>query len=196
MDPFFSKAVNLLCEKQVIALPTDTVYGLAARADSVDAIQKLQALKKRPENKAFLILYGSLEEAQRDAFFPEMAWTIAQRYWPGPLTMVLPLKAEHRLVLGCYDLENQTVAIRIPGPSVVSSLLKEVSFPLAVPSANRAGEKTPTCFEEVCRHFDQEDLWVMPGEIAKEAQPSTLISITNNNQIVVLRQGPVDPFLI
>ena len=137
------KAARLLADGGLVAIPTETVYGLAARADSARAVAGIYAAKGRPDFNPLIVHVASLEQAQTLAEFDERALDLVERFWPGPLTLVLPLR-EGAPVAGAVTAGLPTIALRQPAHRVMRAVLESTGFPLAAPSANRSEEISPT----------------------------------------------------
>ncbi len=138
-----SRAAALLRDAQVVAVPTETVYGLAGDATSDIACARIFEAKGRPRFNPLIVHVPSLDAAFEISVFSDAARDLAQAFWPGPLTLVLPLKPSHGLSpLVTAGLE--TVAIRVPAHPVMQALLAEVGTPLAAPSANPSGRISAT----------------------------------------------------
>ena len=128
------------------AVPTETVYGLAASIDNPLAIRQIFALKERPINHPLIIHASSIEMASRYAFFTDQAIAIGQRFWPGPLTLILPKKdSVPTEVTGGLT----TVGVRVPNHPLTKRLIELHGTPLAAPSANKFGKTSPTCAEHI-----------------------------------------------
>ena len=174
------RARVLLAEGKVVGVPTDTVYGLAAR---LSAQQELFEVKGRPPEKAIAVLVGSVADALELAAFPPVARELADAHWPGPLTLVL--SAERSTV----DNGPKTVGLRMPDHPLALELL-DLCGPLAVTSANRSGDSPAHSHTQARDIFgDRIELYlpgVCPGGVA-----STVIEALANCDPKVLRPGPV-----
>jgi L-threonylcarbamoyladenylate synthase len=183
------EATHLLQKGELVAFPTETVFGLGADATSDQAVEKLYAVKNRPRDKAFAIMVHDLEQARSLAVFDERALTLAQVYWPGPLSMVLPIKENSGLSKTALA-GNDTISLRMPKHRIALDLLKACNTPLAVPSANSSGHLSATTALDVAR-----DLGDKVGLILADATPvigieSTIIDLTRT-PAVILRLGAV-----
>ena len=182
----FDQALCALRAGQVVALPTDTVYGLAASLESPAAIEAIYLLKERPETMALPVLVSEYEQisAMGITLQPE-DYAVLNEVWPGDFTVILPApEAISQLVGG----RNGTVAIRIPGDPLVLELLAE-SGPLAVTSANKHGEPTPTTAEGVDAIFVGESNFAgtLDGGV-RSSQPSAIMDMSEDPWRIV-RQG-------
>ena len=131
------KAIQLLIQEEVIGIPTETVYGLAGNMFSDKAVRKIFELKKRPLFNPLIVHIGDIHQLNSLANnLPEMAKKLAKHFWPGPLTLLLN---KHTKVPDLITGGKSTVAIRMPNHPISLSLLEQLSFPLAAPSANPFG---------------------------------------------------------
>jgi L-threonylcarbamoyladenylate synthase len=143
-----AEAARLLRAGRLVGMPTETVYGLAGLATSDAAVAEIFAAKGRPSFNPLISHFDSLEAARREARFDAQALRLAERFWPGPLTLVLPAAPGCRVsLLARAGLD--TLAVRVPGAEVARALIAEVGAPLAAPSANRSGRVSPTRAEHV-----------------------------------------------
>jgi L-threonylcarbamoyladenylate synthase len=142
-----AKAAALLRSGGLVAFPTETVYGLGANALDSTAVERIFKAKGRPATNPIIVHVGDLSAARRlTNNWPEMATLLSERFWPGPLTLVLP-KAAH--VPDVVTAGGATVAVRMPAHPAALALLRSCSFPLAAPSANRSSRLSPTRGEHV-----------------------------------------------
>ena len=147
-----ARAAEILRGGGLVALPTETVYGLAARADSEPAIAAIYRAKGRPEFNPLIVHVASLEQAERLALFDDRARELAERFWPGPLTLVLPLR-DGAPVAPAVTAGLPTIALRMPSHPLMHAVLCALELPLAAPSANRSGSVSPTSAEHVLASF-------------------------------------------
>jgi tRNA threonylcarbamoyl adenosine modification protein (Sua5/YciO/YrdC/YwlC family) len=170
----------------LVVMPTDTVYGLAALPGVAEAVEALFAAKGRPENKAIPVLGASAVDLKAIAVFDGRANRIAARFWPGPLTLVLPRSRDFTVDLGGADPE--TVAVRVPAHDVALDLLDRCG-PLAVTSANRSGEPDAVTVQQARAALgDSAAVYVDAGECG--GGPSTIASLVGD--LKLLRLGSVD----
>lgn len=187
------KARERLLSGDVVAIPTETVYGLAASIESEAGLRRIFSLKQRPFFDPLIVHVASLKEAQSLAReWPPLADYIARTFWPGPLTLVLP-KATRVNPLITSGLD--TVAIRYPSHPLALDLIRLVQTPLAAPSANRFGKTSPSCADHVRSEFPEGDLLVLDGGECEIGLESTVISFTlnsdGNDLIQILRPGGI-----
>ena len=143
------QAADLLRAGHIVAIPTETVYGLAGNALDAEVVRRIFAVKGRPANNPVIVHVNSIEMARQCvSVWPEQAQKLAEAFWPGPLTLVLP---RARQVPDVVTAGGPTVAIRWPRHPFVQKLVHACQFPLAAPSANLSGEISPTTAEHVAR---------------------------------------------
>lgn len=143
-DAGIARAAALLAAGEAVAIPTETVYGLAADARSGPAVARIYAAKERPSFNPLIVHLADADAAERIAVFGAQARALAQAFWPGPLTLVLPLR-EGAGIAPLVTAGLGTVALRLPAHPVARRLLRAAAMPLAAPSANRSGGISPTC---------------------------------------------------
>jgi len=183
------RAVSELKQGHLVAIPTETVYGLAANATDTYAVAQIFEAKKRPSFDPLIVHCENWQRAQEwIAHAPERAHRLAEVLMPGPLTMVLPKNpAIPDLVTSGLD----TVAIRIPSHPLTRELLTRLPFPLAAPSANPFGYVSPTSAQHVLDQLQDEVAYVLDGGICVVGLESTIVSITETGW-EVLRLGGMD----
>jgi L-threonylcarbamoyladenylate synthase len=184
-----ARAAEILRDGGLVALPTETVYGLAARADSERAIAAIYRAKGRPEFNPLIVHVASLEQAGTLALLDERARLLAERFWPGPLTMVLPLR-EGAPVAPAVTAGLPTIALRMPAHPLTQAVLRETGLPLAAPSANRSGSVSPTTPEHVLASFGADAPPVLAGGPCERGLESTIVALRENGW-QLLRPGPV-----
>ena len=187
-----TEAINLLTDSQVVALPTETVYGLAGRYDSAEAIQRIFETKERPHFDPLIVHVSNADQAKELVkSWPGLAQTLADAFWPGPLTMVLPKNdnVSDRITSGL-----PTVALRSPDHRGFRSIIADLGIPLAAPSANRFGKTSPTTAEHVESEFDGK-VPVMDGGPCTIGLESTVVAI-ELDRIQILRPGAITEEMI
>jgi len=177
-----SKAIELLNKEDVVAIPTETVYGLAGNIYSEKAIRKIFEVKQRPLFNPLIVHIPSIDQLEKIAReFPVKAQKLAEAFWPGSLTLILPKRLNiPEIVTGGKD----TVGVRIPNHPVTLSLLKQLSFPLAAPSANPFNRISPTSSDHVKAYFENTLSMVLEGGECKNGIESTIIGFENNEAIL------------
>ncbi|MDF1695393.1 MAG: L-threonylcarbamoyladenylate synthase [Saprospiraceae bacterium] len=182
------QAVEILNGENLVAIPTETVYGLAGNIFSEVAIQKIYKLKQRPLFNPLIVHTYSIDKVKEYVDdFPEKARLLAAHFWPGSLTMVLKKKS---IIPDWITSGKDTVAVRIPDHPIVSGLLKALDFPLAAPSANPFGCISPTSPKHVKDYFDGSLKMVLDGGICKNGIESTIIGF-ENGEPVLYRLGSI-----
>lgn len=170
---------------ELVAFPTETVYGLGADATSSDAVLKIYETKGRPRFNPLIVHVADLAMAERFVSFTPMARRLAE-FWPGPLTLVLPRRPE----AGLSDLVTaglDTVGIRIPAHPLALALIRETGRPLAAPSANRSGKLSPTTAAQVERSFNGA-VPVLEGGASEAGVESTILAV-EGDLVTQLRAG-------
>ncbi len=181
-----SRALSVLQNGMVVAFPTDTVYGLGALAFDTQAIESIYAIKDRPAEKAIPILIGDLHDLNKVAIsLPPMAAKLAARFWPGPLTLVVPKNPALPEIVSTAP----TVGVRIPDHPIARALLKAAG-PMAVTSANRSGQPSPTTAEEVMQQLNGRIPLVLDGGETPGGLSSTVVDCLGPEP-VILRAGPI-----
>lgn len=171
----------------LVAFPTETVYGLGANALDAAAVAKIYELKGRPPTSPLIVHVASIEMAQAlAAEWPPEAEQLARKYWPGPLTLVLPKTSA---IPGIVAAGLPTVGMRIPNHDLALALLREAGVPLAAPSANRFTGLSPTTAEHVREAFGN-DVPVLDGGHCRVGIESTVVSITAG-KVTLLRPGMI-----
>jgi len=179
-------ALGVLQNGGIVAFPTDTVYGLGALAFNNDAIQSIYMAKDRPIEKAIPILIGDLSDLEKIADdIPDMALRFAARFWPGPLTCIVPKKQTLPLAVSA----TSTVAVRIPDHVDALALLRAAG-PMAVTSANISGGTNPSSAQEVYTQLNGRIPLILDGGKTPGGVPSTLVDCTGTKP-VILREGPI-----
>ncbi len=187
------RAVALLREGQLVAFPTETVYGLGARADLPSAVRRIFEAKGRPKTVPLILHFGHSEQAQRFAHpWPQAARELAERFWPGPLTLVVKRGEQ---VLDEVAASGPTVALRVPSHPVAQQLLDSCEFPVAAPSANLYGHPPPRSGQAVLDSLDARiPLILDAGPVEPTGSfrpgPSTLVDVSRE-PAVLLRDGAV-----
>ena len=183
-----SKAIELLNKEDVVAIPTETVYGLAGNIYSEKAIRKIFQVKQRPLFNPLIVHIPSIDQLEKIAReFPVKAQKLAEAFWPGSLTLILPKRLNiPEIVTGGKD----TVGVRIPNHPVTLSLLKQLSFPLAAPSANPFNRISPTSSDHVKAYFENTLSMVLEGGECKNGIESTIIGF-ENKEAILYRLGAI-----
>lgn len=183
-------AAQVIAQGGTVAVPTETVYGLAARADDDAAVAGIYRAKGRPDFNPLIVHVPDVTAAEALALFVERARHLAQAFWPGPLTMVLPLR-EGAGLAPAVSAGLPTVAIRCPAHPVMQALLKTCGLPLAAPSANRSGGVSPTTADHVVASLGERVDLILDGGETRQGIESTIVGLRADGTWTVLRPGPI-----
>ncbi len=186
-----ARAARILERGGLVAIPTETVYGLAARADSADAVAKIYAAKGRPNFNPLIVHVRDAEQAKLYAELSDGAELATERAWPGPLTIVAPVR-KHAGLAPAITAGLPTVALRAPAHSVMRELLGQIEFPLAAPSANRSGFISPTNAQHVLASLEGRIDLVLDGGSTEAGIESSILAVRENGAWEELRPGPID----
>jgi len=184
-------AVQRLNNHDVVGMPTETVYGMAARIDSEAGLKRIFAIKERPFFDPLIVHVQSVEQAKSLVeFWPPVADQLAKKFWPGPLTMVLRKNSQ---VSDLITSGLESVGLRWPAHPIAQELIQKVGVPLAAPSANKFGRTSPTQAQHVKDEFKGEDLLVLDGGPCQVGLESTVLLIEEASPIrlSILRKGAV-----
>src|SRR5579871_45075 len=183
------EAAQILARGGLVAFPTETVYGLGVDATNGDAVARLFAVKQRPSINPLIIHVRDFASAERVAFFHPLAWRLAERFWPGALTLVLPLKRDAGISL-LANAGLETVALRVPSHPTAQRLLALSELAIAAPSANPSGRISPTRAAHVAGDLGEKiDLLIDDGPSALGIE-STVTGF-EGNRAVLLRAGAI-----
>ncbi len=190
MNHSVKQAISAFENNQLVAIPTETVYGLAAPINNIKLIEKIFFLKKRPFYDPLICHISDKNQISllSDDFDP-LLLNLAQKFWPGPLTFVVPkLSSVSDMITSGLD----SVAIRMPDHPLTLELITEMKIPLAAPSANLFGKVSPTSESHVTDSFKPDDVFVLRGGDCKGGIESTVVKLDKSKkQIVILRPGLV-----
>ena len=181
-----NKTIKLLTKRRLVALPTETVYGLAGNAYSREAIKKIYRLKGRPKLNPLIIHYFNIKQAFNDVVINGNFKKLYKKLCPGPITFILK-KRKNSKVCPLATAKLMTVAVRFPEHKIVRKILKKINFPLAMPSANISSSVSPVCAEDVFDEFKKKINLIIDGGRSKIGIESTVIDLTNKPKI--LRPG-------
>ncbi|MCD7958153.1 MAG: threonylcarbamoyl-AMP synthase [Ruminococcus sp.] len=183
------EAATLLRNGNVVGIPTETVYGLAADATNSDAVRQIFAAKGRPADNPLIIHIAEIDQLYKVASdVPPLAQKLEKQFWPGPLTIILPKSPNIPSVTsGGLD----TVGIRMPSHTVARALIRLSNCVLAAPSANRSGYPSPTTAEHVYRDMCGKIAAVLDGGVCDVGIESTVLTLEGENDVRILRPGAV-----
>jgi L-threonylcarbamoyladenylate synthase len=184
-----ARAAALIIEGRPVAVPSETVYGLAADATSGEAVAAIYAAKGRPGFNPLIVHVADLAAAETIATLSPLARRLADTFWPGPLTMVLPI-APGSPIASLVTAGLPTVAVRMPAHPVMHALIAAAGRPLAAPSANASGTISPTRADHVARSLAGRIPMILDGGATTVGIESTIIGV-GENDIRLLREGPI-----
>lgn len=176
------KAIALLNNEELVAIPTETVYGLAGNIYSEKAIKKIFETKKRPFFNPLIVHISSVDSLEKIvSHIPEKARLLANTFWPGSLTLVLK---KQKNIPDLITAGKDTVAIRVPNHPITLELLRQLVFPLAAPSANPFNSISPTKPKHVERYFKNDIQMILDGGPCKNGVESTIIGFENEEPVL------------
>ncbi len=182
------KTADVLIRGGVIAYPTETLYGLGAKYDLENALDRIFLLKNRPEEKALTLIIGEVEQLSLIAeSISDIAKELMHNFWPGPLTLVF----KARQYISKNIKLNDTVAVRIPGDSFALRLAKSVEFPITATSANISNLPAARDVNTILNYFDNNLDLIIDGGKTLGDQPSTIVDVTSL-EARVIRQGVIE----
>jgi len=188
-DEAIAEAARLVLAGQPVAVPTETVYGLAADATNAEAVARIYAAKGRPSFNPLIVHVADLAAAERIGSFDNQARALATAHWPGPLTLVVPLR-EGAGIASIVTAGLPTIALRIPAHPAMQALLKASGVPLAAPSANASGLISPTKANHVLASLNGRIPLVVDGGATQRGIESTIVAVTGG-RLRLLRRGPI-----
>ncbi len=188
-EPGIAEAARLIREGQPVAVPTETVYGLAADATSGEAVARIYAAKGRPSFNPLIVHVAGLEQAERVARLDAPARALAEKYWPGPLTLVLPLREEAGIA-SLVTAGLPTIALRASAHPGMQALIAASGRPLAAPSANASGRISPTRAEHVLDSLGGRIPLILDGGATAHGLESTIVAVAGGD-VRLLRPGPI-----
>ncbi|MBP9674493.1 MAG: threonylcarbamoyl-AMP synthase [Bacteriovoracaceae bacterium] len=182
------KALDAFKLGKLVALPTETVYGLSAPYDHEILIKKIFEVKKRPFFDPLIVHISSLDEAKSLVEnWGELEQKLANLFWPGPLTLVLK---KNNKINDLITAGLPTVGIRMPAHAMAQEFLKKLGKPVVAPSANMFGKTSPTCAEHVGKEFSEQDVFILDGGNCAIGIESTIVKV-ENGQLYLLRKGMI-----
>lgn len=188
-EPQLKIAADLIKRGEIVGIPTETVYGLGANASDEEAVRKVFAAKGRPADNPLIVHLADFSQADRyTREIPDLAYRLAERFCPGPLTMVLP---KNDLIPMITSGGLDTVGIRVPSHSVMHRIIELSGCPIAAPSANTSGYPSPTSAAHVMRDMNGKIAAVVDGGQSEFGVESTVISFESESSVRILRPGCV-----
>jgi L-threonylcarbamoyladenylate synthase len=187
-----SQAVNELINGNLISFPTETVYGLGADATNDKAVAKIFSNKERPSFNPLIVHVESLDQAKKIALFNEKIEKIIDKFWPGPLTIVLDRAKKSNISL-LVSSGLKTIALRQPKNEIALNLIKKLNKPIAAPSANKFGLLSPTSSLHVKKQFKKNNdiSFIIDGGKTDIGIESTVIGLDKNQKLIIYRHGGV-----
>jgi len=189
-DKAIDEAARLILAGEPVAVPTETVYGLAADATNAEAVARIYAAKGRPAFNPLIVHIPNLEAAERIGRFNDDARALAKKHWPGPLTLVVPLR-DNAEIASIVTAGLSTIALRVPAHPAMQALLEACGRPLAAPSANASGLISPTRATHVIASLNGRIPLVIDGGATQRGIESTIVAATGE-RLRLLRRGPID----
>jgi L-threonylcarbamoyladenylate synthase len=185
-----AEATRLIFAGEAVAVPTETVYGLAADATNAQAVARIYEAKGRPSFNPLIVHVPDFAAAELVGAFDPEARALAEQHWPGPLTLVVPLR-ESAGIASIVTAGLPTVGIRVPAHSAMQALLRAVDRPLAAPSANASGSISPTHAEHVLKSLGGRIKLIIDGGPTERGLESTIVAATGG-ALRLLRPGPIE----
>jgi len=189
-DQAIEEAAALILAGEPVAVATETVYGLAEDATDAEAVARIYEAKGRPSFNPLIVHVPDLSAAERIGRFNEMALELAAEHWPGPLTLVVPLR-DGSGIASIVTAGLSTIGIRVPAHPTMQALLRAVDRPLAAPSANRSGSISPTRAEHVLKSLGGRIALVIDAGPTERGVESTIVAATGG-PLRLLRPGPIN----
>lgn len=183
------EAARLILAGQPVAVPTETVYGLAADATNPAAVAAIYAAKGRPSFNPLIVHVPDLAAAEAIGEFSDEAKELAEAHWPGPLTLVVPLRGD-ATIASLVTAGMPTIALRVPAHAAMQALLRAVGRPLAAPSANASGRISPTRAAHVLASLDGKIPLIIDGGLTQRGIESTIVA-ASGGPLRLLRRGPI-----
>ena len=186
------EAAAALRAGELVGIPTETVYGLGAHALDESAVRKIFAAKGRPADNPLIVHVAKLEDAEPLCYISDTARALADRFCPGPLTIIMPRKP---VVPNVVTANLETVAVRVPAQPVAQALLRECGLPVAAPSANTSGKPSPTTAQHVYHDMNGKLPIILDGGESQVGLESTVITLAGDIP-TVLRPGGITPEML
>lgn len=180
-----TEAITLLNNNEVVALPTETVYGLAGNALNNEAVAKIFEAKQRPHFNPLIVHVSSIQEIEKYAWVDEVSFKLATQFMPGPLTLLLPKKDT---IPSLVTAGSNKVAIRVPAHPIMQQILQQLNFPLAAPSANTFKYVSPVTAQHVYKTLKGKIPLIIDGGTSQVGLESTIIEVQNED-IILHRVG-------
>jgi L-threonylcarbamoyladenylate synthase len=189
-DGAVAEAARLILAGEPVAVPTETVYGLAADATNAKAVARIFEAKKRPSFNPLIVHVSTIASAESIGELNAEARRLAERHWPGPLTLVVPLR-QGAGIASIVTAGLPTIGLRVPAHPAMQALLRAVDRPLAAPSANASGSISPTRAEHVLKSLGGRILLIIDAGATERGLESTIVAATGG-PLRLLRPGPIE----
>ena len=183
------KSIFFLNKNDCVAIPTETVYGLAGNAYSNRAVKKIYTLKKRPKNNPSIVHYSSLSQLKKDCVLNKNFFILYKKFCPGPITFILKIKKKSQISKFVTN-NKSTLAVRFPKNKTTQKLLNILNYPLAAPSANISTKISPVSAKDVREEFGKKIKFVLDGGHSKIGLESTIVNLVKKPEI--LRHGGIE----
>ena len=188
-----TKASKLIKSGKVIAIPSETVYGLAGNAYRNDSVKKIYSLKKRPKNNPLIVHFSSIKTMKQEVVINEQLIKLAKKFSPGPLTYILPLKKESKISKLVLNKKHQ-IACRIPNNKTFLAVLKQSGVPIAAPSANLSNKLSTTRSVDVEKEFGKKLSYILDSKKTSIGLESTVLLL--GASLKILRPGAITKEMI
>lgn len=189
-DEAIAEAAQLILAGELVAIATETVYGLSADATNAEAVARIYEAKGRPSFNPLIVHVPDLESAERIGEFSEEARRLAREHWPGPLTLVVPLKPDAPIA-SLVTAGLSTIALRVPAHRAMQALLRATGRPLAAPSGNVSGSISPTRAEHVLKSLGARIPLIVDAGPTERGIESTIVAASGET-LRLLRRGPIE----
>jgi L-threonylcarbamoyladenylate synthase len=189
-DETITEAARLILTGEPVAVPTETVYGLAADATNPEAVARVYEAKGRPGFNPLIVHVPDIAAAEAIGEFDHMARSLAALHWPGPLTLVVPLQPSSRIA-SIVTAGLPSIGLRVPAHPTIQALLRATGRPLAAPSANASGSISPTRAEHVLKSLGGRIPLIIDGGATERGIESTIVAATGG-RLRLLRPGPIE----
>jgi L-threonylcarbamoyladenylate synthase len=175
--------IRYLLEGGIVVMPTDTLFALSCDATNRDAIDRLYGIKKRDKEKKLPVFFHSLDHVREYCYIPEVAEKLAKSFWPGKLTIILRNKN--------LDSFTEDVAVRVPGSSEILSIIRELNRPIIGTSANISGCNNLYEIKDIEEQFRDSEVSIFRGSTTITKVQSTIVTIEENNEVKIIREGAI-----
>ena len=189
-DETIAEAARLILAGEPVAVATETVYGLAADATNADAVARIYEAKGRPSFNPLIVHVPDLAAAKSIGVFNQLSNVLANEHWPGPLTLVVPLRPEAGIA-SIVTAGLSTIGLRVPAHPAMQALLRATGRPLAAPSANASGSISPTRAKHVAKSLAGRIPLIVDAGPTERGLESTIVAVTGG-QLRLLRPGPIE----